>query len=63
MNFAASGFVKSTYETAKLLALSEHSGLLSGANEFGGTKWFNKERMEETLWYGTTVLITASAKS
>lgn len=62
MNFAASGFVKSTYETAKLLALSEHSGLLSGANEFGGTKWFNKERMEETLWYGTTVLITASAK-
>ncbi|WP_294428411.1 alpha-amylase family glycosyl hydrolase [uncultured Treponema sp.] len=42
-------------EKADLLAIAEKLGesndswLLLGANEFNGTKWFNKEKMESTL--------------
>ncbi|MBQ0039867.1 MAG: alpha-amylase, partial [Treponema sp.] len=51
MNFSTTEFVKSTYETAKLLAKDEWSGLLSGAHEYNGILWFNKEIMESSLWY------------
>lgn len=34
---------------AQKIAASSDSWLLSGANEYDGTKWFNKEKMEETL--------------
>lgn len=62
MNFGASGQVKSTYETAKLLVEGEHSALLTGANEFNGVRWFNKERMESTLWYGFAAVVTYSPR-
>ena len=51
MNFGARDFVKSTYEVAKILVKEENSFLLSGAHEYDGTAWFNKERLESTLWY------------
>ncbi len=50
-NFGPASFIKSTYETAKLLVCSKDAPLLSGANEFNGIKWFNKEGIEETLWF------------
>ncbi len=37
------------YEIATLFVNSEHSFELSGANEYDGIKWFNKEKMEENL--------------
>ncbi len=52
LNLGASGYIKSTYEVAKLLAYSEHSFLLTGANDYNGIRWFNKEMMDTTLWYG-----------
>ncbi len=50
MNFGTSGKGKSTYEAAKLFVEGENSWLLSGVNEFNGIKWFNKEKMELSLW-------------
>ncbi len=52
MNFGASAFVKSTYEVAKLFVESEYSRLLSGANVYNGIRWFNKECIESSFWYG-----------
>ncbi len=37
------------YEIANLFVNSLHSFELSGANEYDGVKWFNKEKMEENL--------------
>ncbi|MBQ1662792.1 MAG: hypothetical protein II054_09835, partial [Treponema sp.] len=51
MNFGASSFAKSSYETAKLLLDGPNSRLLAGTNEFNGIKWFNKERIESTMWF------------
>ena len=51
MNFGTSGQLKSTYETACLLVESKYSWELTGANNFNGIRWFNKEKMEESLWY------------
>ena len=53
-NFCTSEFVRSTYEVAKLLVKDEHAFLLSGAHSYDGTIWFNKERMDSTLWYALT---------
>ena len=39
----------SEYEIARLFVNSEHSFELSGANEYEGIRWFNKEKMEENL--------------
>ena len=50
-NFGASGQAKSTYETARLLTEGEYSWELTGANNFNGIRWFNKEKMESSLWY------------
>ncbi|MBR0496010.1 MAG: alpha-amylase [Treponema sp.] len=47
---------------ASNLALSENSWTLLGANEFNGTKWFNKEKMESSLeLYKKIILLKASA--
>ena len=51
LNFGTSSYLKSTYEVAKNLTFGEKSYLLTGANDFNGTRWFNKEQMETTLWY------------
>ncbi len=51
MNFGASSFAKSSYETAKLLLDGPNSRLLAGTNDFNGIKWFNKERIESTMWF------------
>jgi len=50
-NFGASGQAKSTYETARLLTEGDYSWELTGANNFNGIRWFNKEKMESSLWY------------
>lgn len=51
-NFGASSYSKSTYDTARLLLEGPNSGLLVGANDYNGIRWFNKEMLESTLWYG-----------
>lgn len=47
---------QSILNTAKLIAQSDASWKLAGANEYGGTVWFNKEKMEETLYLSYLVL-------
>jgi len=51
-NFGTTGQLKSTYEIAKLLVDSKYSPMLAGTNEFNGIRWFNKEKIDATLWYG-----------
>jgi len=51
MSFGATLARKSTYEVACVIADSVDSFSLCGANEYDGVKWFNKERIEESLWY------------
>ncbi len=51
LNFGTSSYLKSTYEVAKNLTFGENSYLLTGANDFNGTRWFKKEQMVTTLWY------------
>ena len=47
---------------AEKLAESKDSWVLLGANEYGGTKWFNKEKMESTLdLYKKILLMKATA--
>ncbi len=41
---------------ASLLVNSKYEWLLSGANVFDGTKWFNKEKMEDSLKIAQKVL-------
>ena len=61
-NFGATGQMKSTYETANLLVNGDYSFLLSGANDFNGTRWFNKEKMDSTLWYGFAAVVMYSPR-
>lgn len=49
MSLSAASFVKSAYKTALLIAESKDAFLLCGANEYDGTVWFNKGKMEATL--------------
>ena len=51
LNFGAASFLSSAYETAKELTYGERAFALTGANEFNGIRWFNKEKMDLTLWY------------
>ena len=51
LQFGTTLLLRSTFEAASLIADSEDSPSLCGANEFNGVKWFNKERIEESLWY------------
>lgn len=55
LSLSTSEFAKSAYEAAKLIAEGKDSFLLCGANEYDGTIWFNKEKMEATLWYTLAV--------
>ncbi len=63
LNFGTSSFIKSTYETAKLLVDSKDSRILSGTNEFNGIKWFNKERIEETLWFALKTVAMCNSRT
>lgn len=50
-------------EFAQNLAGSKYAWLLTGANEYGGVKWFNAEKMEEILKLGKDVFsLSKSAK-
>ena len=62
LNFGTSGFVKSTYTVAKSLVDSENSFVLTGANEYNGVRWFNKEKMDATLWYAFASNSTTSKR-
>ena len=42
---------RSTFEVASVIADSSDALSLCGANVYDGVKWFNKERIEESLWY------------
>ena len=44
-------FAKAVYQIATFLVQSPDAFLLSGANEFAGTWWFNKEKMDATLFW------------
>ena len=44
-------FAKTVYKIATFLVHSPNAFLLSGANEFAGTWWFNKEKMDATLFW------------
>ena len=48
-NFGAASQAKSTYDTAKILVESPSAWELTGTNEYNGIKWFNKEKMEDSL--------------
>ena len=61
-NFGTTGQAKSTYETACLLVNSDSSYLLTGANDFNGIRWFNKEKMDATLWYGFAAIVMYSPR-
>ena len=62
LNFGASGKSKSTYEVANLLVTGEYANLLSGAHEYGGVQWFNKEIIESTLWFGFAGVVMYSPR-
>ncbi len=51
LTYGPTSFENSTWTVAKSLVESKDALLLSGANEYNGIKWFNKEIMETTLWY------------
>ena len=61
-NFGTTGQTKSTYETARLLVDGDNSFLLTGANDFNGIRWFNKEKMDATLWYGFAAVVMYSPR-
>ena len=61
-NFGSSGYTKATYDTAVMLVDGEYSYLLTGANEFNGIRWFNKEKMDLTLWYSFAGLVMYSPR-
>ena len=42
---------------------SRYSGKLSGANEFDGIKWFNKEKMEASLKAAVEILTAGKTKT
>lgn len=62
LNFGAACAQESTYKVAKYLVESEYSEFLCGANEFNGIRWFNKEKMDEILWYGFTAFAMCSSR-
>ncbi|MCQ2249257.1 MAG: alpha-amylase family glycosyl hydrolase [Treponema sp.] len=51
MNLGTASFAKSSWDAVRLLTDSPYAVLLSGANEYDGTRWFNKEKMDATLWF------------
>lgn len=48
-------------EFAQNLVSSKNAWLLTGANEYGGVKWFNAEKMEEILKLGKAVFSLAKS--
>ena len=56
LNFGTAGYQKSAYTVATDLTCGPNSFLLTGANDYNGTRWFNKEKMDSTLWYSFAAL-------
>lgn len=48
---SAADLEQSAYKAAELIAGSQDSFTLIGANEYNGIRWFSKEKMEAALWY------------
>ena len=48
-------------EFAQNLVSSKYAWILTGANEYGGVKWFNAEKMEEILKLGKEVFSLAKS--
>ncbi len=63
LNFGATGFAKSTEETARILVEGPDAYLLTGVNEFNGIRWFNKEKMDASLWYAYTAITMYSPRN
>jgi glycosidase len=63
LNFAPKAFAKSVYEAAKILAQSKISAETVGANEFNGIRWFNKEKMDLSLFFGRAMGFLGGTKS
>ena len=56
-NFGDAAVTKSTWDIAKLFVEGEYAPLLSGANEFNGIRWFNKEKLDDSLWYSIVAVL------
>ncbi len=63
MNFGATGFVKSTEAIARALVEGPDSYLLTGANDYNNVRWFNKEKMDSSLWYAFTAVTMYSPRN
>ncbi|MGN0728716.1 alpha-amylase family glycosyl hydrolase [Treponema sp.] len=63
LDFGPAGFMNSTYTLARLLVDSENSFMLTGANEFNGVRWFNKEKMDAALWYALAANCMSGSKT
>ena len=63
LNFGATGFAKSTEEAARILVEGPDSFLFTGANDFNGVRWFNKEKMDDSLWYGFAAITMYSPRN
>ena len=61
--FIFKGVKADSLSLAKLLVESRYSGKLSGANEFDGIKWFNKEKMEASLKAAVEILTAGKTKT
>ena len=62
LNFGTAGYLKSAYTVATDLTNGPHSFLLTGANDYNGIRWFNKEKMDATLWYSFASLTMYSPR-
>ena len=60
-NFTESSEKQDSIEFAQNLVSSKNAWLLTGANEYGGVKWFNAEKMEETLKLGKEVFMLSKS--
>ena len=47
---------------AELLVNSKDAWTFAGVNEYNGIKWFNKELIDESLWYAGSVLLSSNLK-
>ena len=63
MNFDSKSLEKTAYASAVLLMETPASAMLTGAHEYNGVRWFNKELYEKTLAYMLASLASFDAGS
>ncbi len=51
LNFSAASYLKSVYTVAEMLTYGDKSLELTGSHNYNGIRWFNKEKMDISLWY------------